>query len=373
MTATFSVHQKELLSLLASMQPICNKRTTLDVTETVLFNVTTRELTIKATDLEISLQATMVIDGTIDSPLSFLISGKRIFELVKEMEGSISFSLEEGQLKLTSKGIDLSLNTRDAADFPPFPERIENLMGIEGNDLLKLLNKVAFIIPQNNANNALNGMLLEINKAKMSMVATDGYSLAQVETSSYTLPEEHSWLIPKRAVMEIRKLTESNPTATIFLGACGNQLVFSGEHFNLFTKLIADSFPHYASVLNKDGFEPGKLAREPFVKTLKRTGCLLSGQFVGAKFNFSPGTMTVHLHNKEVGKLEEKIQLSEYAAQPFDTYFYSPYLLNGLLALHEDTVSFFVKNSSTPIIFESSSGQYSFTYLVMPVATMKAD
>ena len=372
MTETFSLPQKELLTLLASMQPICNRRTTLDVTETVLFNVTPRELTIKATDLEISLQATMLIEGSLSEPLSFLISGKRIFEIIKELDGTIIFSLEENQLKIRSKEIDLSLNTRHAQDFPPFPERIENLMGIEGGDLLKLLNKVAFIIPQNNANNALNGMLFEIGNEKLSMVATDGYSLARVETATYTLPEQHSWLIPKRAVMEIRKLTESNPSATIFIGACGNQLVFSGEHFNFFTKLIADQFPQYAPVLNKEGFAPARLTREPFLKTLKRTGCLLSGQFVGAKFSFCPGTMTVQLHNKEVGKLEEKIALSDYAAEPFETYFYSPYLLNGLQALTEDTVSFFIKNGSTPIIFESLSASYNFTYLVMPVATARA-
>lgn len=368
MNVTFITKQKELLSLLSSMQPICNKRTTLDVTETVLFHITPRELTLKATDLEISLQSTMPIESNSSEATSFLIPGKRIFDLVKEMDGDIQFKLENNQLHLSSKGVDLALNIKDAADFPPFPERIENMMSIEGVTLLKLLNKVAFLIPQNNANNALNGMLLEINDKNMSMVATDGHCLAKIETPHYTLGEAKSWLIPKRAVMEVKKLVEGKPASPIFLGMCGKQLVFSGEHFNFFTKLIADAFPQYEGVLDKEGFLPARLARDPFVKTLKRTGCLLSGQFVSTTFTFSPGVMNVKLYNKDVGKLEESIALESYEADPVESRFYSPYLLNGLHVFPEDQVTFYIKNGAKPIIFETDADEYHFTYLVMPVS-----
>lgn len=368
MNGSFKTNQKELLSLLSSMQPICNKRTTLDVTETVLFQVTPKELTLKATDLEISLQSTMAIESDFTETASFLIPGRRIFELVKEIDGDIEFILDDTQLKLTSGNVDLSLNIKDAAEFPRFPERIENMLCMEAPFLLQLLNKVAFLIPQNNANNALNGMHLEIDSEKTSMVATDGHCLAKVTTSKYTLPEKHKWLIPKRAVMEIKKLVESNTAAPIFLGTCGNQLVFSGNHFNLFTKLIADSFPHYEPVLDKEGFIPASMTKDSLMRTLKRTGCLLSGQFISTNFTFSTGGVDVKLHNKEVGKIEERIPMDNYQADPIESKFYSPYLLNGLQAFNEDSIPFFIKNSTKPIIFEAENEALHFTYLVMPVS-----
>src|SRR3989304_6843106 len=108
MEGKFVVAQKELLSLLVSMQPICNKKTTLDVTESILFEVAPRELTLKATDLEISLQSNTDIESDCEETLKFLISGKRIFELVKEMDGDIEFKTEGNQLRLKSGGIDLA-------------------------------------------------------------------------------------------------------------------------------------------------------------------------------------------------------------------------------------------------------------------------
>jgi DNA polymerase-3 subunit beta len=373
MDGKFTAPQKELILLLSSMQPICNKRTTLDITESILFTVTSRELTLKATDLEVSLQATMDVESDFTESKGFLISGKRIFELVKELDGTIEFILQDTQLQLRAGGVDLALNIKDVQEFPPFPERIENLMHVDAPFLLDLLNKVAFLIPQNNANNALNGMLLEFDATSMSMVATDGHSLARITTSQYMLAEEKKWLMPKRAVMELKKLLETHTSDNVFLGTCGNQLVFSGKNFNFFTKLISDPFPQYKSVLNKEGFVPARLGRDTFLKTLKRTSCLLAGQFVATNFAFSTGALKVSMKNKEVGALEETLSLESFEGALVESRFYSPYLLNGLQVFPEEAVSFFIKNNSKPIIFESASAQYEMTYLVMPVSANQTE
>ena len=83
--------------------------------------------------------------------------------------------------------LNLALNIKDAQEFPPFPERIENLMQLNASFLLEMLNKVAFLIPQNNANPALNGYYLEISEKEFKMTTTDGHCLAQVSTEKYTL------------------------------------------------------------------------------------------------------------------------------------------------------------------------------------------
>lgn len=369
MDGKFIVTQKELLGLLSAMQPICNRKTTLDVTESIFFQVAPRELTLKSTDLEISLQSSMLIDSDLTETMSFLISGKRIFEIIKEMDGNIEFCVHENQLALKSGGVDLALNIKGTEEFPPFPERIENLMNFKAAFILQMLNRVAFLIPQNNANSALNGMLLEINPEQMNMVATDGHSLAQVVTKKYTLAEEKRWLMPKRAVLELKKLFESSSQEEdIFLGTCGNQLVFSGKNFNFFTKLISDPFPQYKPVMDKEGFMPATMPKEAFLRTLKRTSCLLAGQFVSSTFRFTPGLLKVSMQNKEVGKLDEELLLENYAAQDVESRFYAPYLLNGLQAFSEKNLQFFIKNGAKPIIFESQEEDIVQTYLVMPVS-----
>jgi len=369
----FVVEQKPLLSILSSMQPICTKRTTLETTTTILFQISHKELVLKSTDLEISLQASYILqENDIAEPRMFLVSGRRLFDLIKELEGNITFIVDSNSLIVKSGSVNVALNIQDAQNFPPFPERIENLMQLNAPFFLELLNKVSFLIPQNNANNSLNGLLLEISNDELKMTTSDGHCLAQVKTSAYSLEEPCKWLLPRRAIFEVKKILEISNDSSIFLGLCGNQLVFSGESFNFFTKLLVDSFPAYAAALNKEGFVPARLERSSFIKTLRRSACLLSGQFIATNFAFSTDRLKVSLHNKEVGTLEEELPVIDFTGDESEIRFYAPYLLSGLQVFPGEYIQFYLQGKARPIIFDAQGtnekNEYNMFYLVMPVA-----
>lgn len=370
MHVSFVTDQKSLLSILSAMQPICGKRTTLEATSCILFNVRPKELILKATDLEISLQASCDLqEYDADEPSSFLVSGKRIFELVKELDGAIHFTLTDTQLLMKAGLVHLALHIKDIQEFPPFPERIENLMHVNASFLMGMINKVAFLIPQNNANPALNGLYLEVAGSDMKMTTTDGHCLAQATaTGNFSLEKASHWLLPRRAIVEIKKLLESAPTMDVFMGVCGNQLVFSGDSFNFFTRLLSSPFPKYEAILDKDAFIPAKVSRPHFLKTLRRSACLLSGQFIATQFGFEPAGLKVIMQNKEVGKLEEEVPLEGFHGARLDVRFYAPYLLSGLQVFSDDFIQFYLKNSTKPIMFESQEAAYRLLYVVMPVA-----
>jgi DNA polymerase III subunit beta len=370
MDKRFTVNQKSLISLLASMQPICSKRTAIDTTSTILFQVGHKELVLKSTDLEISLlEHCLLIDSDFGESYSFLVSGKRIFEIVKELDGLICCTLTQSHVSLQAGEVNIALNIKSADEFPPFPERIENIMHLEAPLIKLLLDNVAFLIPQNNANPALNGLLLEINSSGLTMTTTDGHCLAQVMTNHTSLSEARSWLLPRRAIFELKKILENSEDTTLFLGICGNQLAFSGELFNFFTKVLAEQFPHYTAILDKTNFIPATIDRQRFLKTLKRSTCLLSGHFIATKFSFAHNAVRVSLQNKEVGTLDEQVPLTTFSAyNNIDIRFYAPYLLSGVQAFSENTITFFLKNNTSPIIFEDHNDDYRMTYLVMPVS-----
>lgn len=369
MKQKFTIDKKELMPLLAAMQPICTKRTTLDATSSLLFQIGQRELVLKSTDLEVSLQAScMLEESSFTDTVLFLVSGKRMFDLVRELEGVITFELTHNKLELRAQGVNLSLNIKEAQEFPAFPERIENLMSIATKDLTELLESVSFLIPQNNSNPGLNGLFVEVSPEGLTMTTTDGHCLAQARSTTYTLTESKSWLVPRRAIFELKKLLENFGDQTIFVGICSHQLVFSGEIFNFFTKLLVTPFPEYRAILDKNTFQPARIDRNQFIKTLRRSTCLLSGQFLATKFTFNPDRLKVALYNKEVGSLEEELALGDFNSEELEIRFYTPYLLNGLQVLPEDGFRFYLKNGARPIIFESVKDALQVTYLVMPVS-----
>jgi len=365
----FSIDQKRLSHMLASMQTICAKRTTLDATSAVLFQAGHHELILKSTDLELSLQYSCPLEqSALGDQTTFLVPGRRLFELTKDLDGAIDVHIQQNNIALKAGNAHLTLNIKDPAEFPPFPERIENLLDIKTGDLIGLIEKVAFLVPQNNANPALNGVLLEIDSDGMTMTATDGHCLAQAHTARYSTDEKRKWLLPRRVILELKKILDGSIDQKVFLGLCGNQVVFSGESFNLFTKLLVDSFPEYQQILKKDGFTKRSASRQGFIKALRRAACLLSGQFIATEFLFKDNLLEIAMHNKEVGKLYEQLTLTEFVEGELALHFYAPYLLEGLQMLPGDQVTFWLASKVRPVIFDAVDGDINMTYLVMPVS-----
>lgn len=370
MSNSFVLDQKEFLATLFFMQSICTKKTTISSTSCILFQILNKELILKSTDLEISLQYSCTLKESSIEQASFLVPGKKIFDVVKEMSGDIECTFDSKQLTLKAgKKINISFNIKDSQEFPPLPERIENLMQIDSSFLSNMLSKVSFLIPQNNATPALNALFLEINNEGFKLTTTDGHCLAQVTSSKYTLEQEKKWLLPRKAIFELKRILENAHIATIFLGTCDNQLVFSGDSFNFFTKLFADQFPAYEAILQHDSFMPAKIDRAELVKTLRRSSCLLSGQFLATNFKFSKQNLRVSLKNSDIGNLSETLPMEGFDAESLELRFYSPYLLQGLQSFSEDeNVTCLLKSNSKPIIFKSDHDAYKLTYLVMPVS-----
>jgi len=370
----FIVEQKSLHAVLTAMLPICSRRTTLEVTSSILFHVRHRELILKSTDLEVALQASCTIEqSSIAEPLTFLVHGKRITDIIKELEGPITCSIENNQLSLRTQAGLVNLNLMSADQFPPFPERIENLTTMSSALMGELLKSVSFVIPSQHTNAALTGLLWEIGSHGVTMTATDGHCLAQARSSHATVEASHQWIVPRRAVMEIQKLIDTMNEHTLFMGICGKQLVISGEWFNFFTKVLAGPFPHYAPILQRDSFVPATIDRHQLVKTVRRAASLLSGQFVAAQFLFDQQTLHVTMHNKDVGMLSENIPLMTYDGEACEMRFYAPYLLSGLSVFQEEKVELFLESATKPIIFESLRPTgLKLIYLVMPVAAQGA-
>ncbi len=370
MSYSFIVSQKDLLTTLFFMQPICTKKTTITSTSCILFQILNKELILKATDLEISLQYSCVLKNSSVEQAQFLVPGKKIFDIVKEMDGDIECIFDNNQITLKAEQhINVSFNIKNAEEFPVLPERIENLMQLDAQFLSNMLGKVSFLIPQNNATSALNGLFLEISSKEFKLTSTDGHCLAQVTSDRYVLDKEKKWLLPRRAIFELKKILENSAAHSIFLGICEQQLVFSGDHFNFFTRVLADEFPKYESILQHDSFIPATMSKSDFIKTLRRSSCLLSGQFLATNFMFDKNQLKVSMKNNDIGNLEETLKIGNFTANKLEMRFYSPYLLQGLQAFEDDQLTCFLKSNSRPIIFKADNEMCRLMYLVMPVSS----
>jgi DNA polymerase-3 subunit beta len=372
----FFVEKQAIFSTLQSVQPICAKRTALDVTANILMQISPAELVLRATDLEISFQSSFQIESSLTENFQFTVHARRLMELVKDLEGNLCFAWDGSSLSISSNrnpDVGIVLATSPTDNFPTFPERIENLLDMDAHFVRSAINQVDPLIPSANANPALNGLLIKFDAEGVCFVATDGHSLAQLKTSKYVLSESYEWILPKKAVIELKKTLDLAAPERIFLGTCAGQLVFSGGNFNFFTRLIADKFPNYQPILDREDFSTGKIDKSLLCATLRRANSLLAGKFISAKFKFDKGSLEIWLDNKEIGSLKERVPLLGFTGPTISCSFYPPYVLTALVQVPQDTTSFMIKQGISPLFFDVSSNDVESTYLIMPVVNNDAD
>lgn len=384
MKLVFTLDQKSLALVLGLVQNICGKKTPLEATACVLFTMgETQEVIVRVTDLETSLQFILPAEIFVAEAQSVLVNARRLFDFVKDLSSTIRFSYDGTTLSINygsneawDPDFHLNLCTMDPTSFPAFPDKIENVINLETAFIQSSLDKVINLIPQNNINSSINGLLLDFDTEALNLVATDGHSLILIKNPSFNLSEPRAWTLPKKAVSELKRVLDAfvdlakSTTMSyeeVFLGICKGQVVFSGANFNFFTRLVAEPFPNYKAALNYESFSKGSLALSTLSPILKRVGYLLSGKFLPAEFLFKNNHLKVSFDNPDSGKFSEIMALEPKVALDCSLKFYSPYVLSCCSVFDNVVVDFYIKSKTSPIFFKQDFPSFSMVYLIMPI------
>ena len=140
------------------------------------------------------------------------IAGRSLIEFVSQLpEGEITVEKLGGEAVFSAKGYSARFATMPADEFPAIPQ-IEKgtTFEIDARELAGAIDRVAFCAAQDEGRPILTGVLCEIAKGKMGVVATDGYRLSFDEVkiiSKEGLPS-FKIIMPAKALVEVGKIIE---------------------------------------------------------------------------------------------------------------------------------------------------------------------
>src|SRR5688572_15064916 len=164
-------------------------------------------LTLAATDMEISLRAS--VPGGVTGDGAVVVPGRLLTDLVRLLpDDSVTLAHEEGDgvLAITSGSHSSRLNVYSAEDFPRLPPTDVELHTIAAPALLATIEKVARAASRDESRPVLTGILVRFEGDKLIMAATDSYRLAVKETELETSGADLDAIIPARALQELARL-----------------------------------------------------------------------------------------------------------------------------------------------------------------------
>ncbi len=164
-------------------------------------------LTLAATDMEISLRAS--IAGDTAGEAAVVVPGRLLADLVRLLpDESVTLTHEEGEgvVTVVAGSHTSRLNVYSAEDFPRLPSTEVQLHEIDCEALLATIDKVGRAASRDESRPVLTGVLVRFEGDKLVMAATDSYRLAVKDTALSTPGPDLDAIIPARALQELARI-----------------------------------------------------------------------------------------------------------------------------------------------------------------------
>ncbi|HVH59938.1 MAG TPA: DNA polymerase III subunit beta, partial [Candidatus Sulfotelmatobacter sp.] len=366
----FSVTKSALLNELSMTQGVVERKTTIPILSNLLVEARGSQLTITATDLELSIRTSC--EAKVKKEGAGTIPAKKLLELVRLLpEGEIKVRLLENQwVEITSDRKKYKLVGMAKENFPALPSIPHTLVKIPAAILQSLISKTKFAISMEESRYTLNGGLMILRPDTLSMVATDGHRLALAETDHKLsgMNGELKVLVPKKAMDEVEKLSDAAGSDAQFdFAKDESHLFFQVNHRLLISRILTGQFPNYEAVLPRDNNKHVVIERGELTDAVRRVSQLADQRSHAVKFSISDEGLEISASSPEYGEAKESIE-KEYKGDPIAIGFNSSYMLDFLGAAADGPVSIELKDEQSagqlrPLADES----YRYRYIIMPM------
>lgn len=373
----FHIDRDPFLKMLSRIQTVVERRNTMPILGNALLEVREQRLTVSATDLEVSLRTTCVVE--VDIPGRLAVNAKTLFEIVRELPpGSIRLRQDAGnRLRLVSGRARFDLAGLSGEEFPEIPHPDGNDRYLFENAVLaKMFAETHFAMSYDDSRFTLNGIFLQFTpasgedgeSARMRMVATDTHRLAMVDKDLASGSSEgKEVIIPKKAVHEIRKiLDDDSQDVELIMGS--THIQFVKPDITLISKLVQGRFPDYQRVIPEQNNLKLNVARRDLDSVVKRISVLSHEKSRGIRLQVSENQMKISSNNPEQEAGEEEMVVSFDGEKPFSIGFNARYLREILTAMQGDQVRFVLKDETSPaLVFDPDQKDALFVLMPMRV------
>jgi DNA polymerase-3 subunit beta len=341
------------------VQSVVERRNTIPILSNVLLSATQGRVAFSATDLDMEIADSSPAQvegvGQVTAPAHTL------YEIVRKLpEGadvSLSYTGEDPRLTVQAGRSRFNLPVLPAGDFPMMSsEGLSDPIGIDTNDLTRLIDKTRFAISTEETRYYLNGLYLhavvEDGAAKLRAVATDGRRLALAEMPA---PEGFSGapgvIIPRKTINEVRRLMD-DAGETITMGVSAQKVRFGFDHAAMTSKVIDGSFPPYERVIPRENKRVLTLDNALFAAAVDRVATISTEQSRAVKLWVESGRMTLTVRNMDAGQAVEELEV-DYEGEPFETGFNARYILDVTSQIGGEIAEFrFAENASGAYVLD---------------------
>lgn len=361
----------DLCDAVITVSRAINPKTANPILEGIKIVASNDELTLSATDLELSIEKK--IKAEVRQEGETVVPGRFFGELIKKLTGEqIELRLvENNTIKIKYTDSETTVQCLPVYEFPNL-KKLENASEIEitKRALKNLITKTVFSVAADDTRPVLTGCLLEVNGQEIRSVALDGYRMAvyaeKVEGNTIT----NNVVVPARSLNEIAKLLDDSEDKIKLLMQDNFLMVDTGASV-LTTRLLEGEFINYQQILSKSFETSIKINRKQLEDALERASLLSKiGQNNLVQFDIQDSNLTISSRS-EIGNIRENLTIA-LDGKELIIAFNARYFMEALRTINEEYVMVKFNQAQNPcVICSCDENTDNYIYLILPVRLMK--
>lgn len=323
-------------------------------------------LELTATDLEFGVRC--IIPVEIIEHGDIVLPSRYITELIKKLPDlPVYFETDHFSTGAVIKygQSETIINGFPADEFPhvSFESESPDLI-FESASFKDAVRKVSYAVSQEETQPVYTGILLEIGKSEVNLVATDTHRLAQ-----YTLPLEQessqdiNLIIPGKTLIELTKVITESETK-IHFSLIGNQVLFKAGNISFISRLIDGKFPNYRQVIPSDYISRVCLKTRDLLEATDRASLMARERAPVIKLYIDKSILSIKV-STEAGRVYEEVTIN-HEGEPLQVAFNARYLSDALRIIGTEDVEMEFTGPLSPSVLRPA-GIANYFSLLLPV------
>lgn len=338
----FVVSSSELLTHLQAISRAISSKSQLPVLDCFLFDLKGSELSMTASDLEVTMTTRMATESTEgDGRLAF--PSKILLEILKKLpEQPLRFeaNLDTLTVDIFSERGKYNFVGQPAEDYPSIPEVEEDKASkirVPTSLLLTGINKTLFATADDELRPVMNGILFEFSPENLTFVSSDSHKLVRYRRLDANCAFEASFILPKKPASLLKNVLPRE-TGDVEIEFDNKNAFFNLPNYKLVCRLVEGNYPSYNAVIPQDNPNKVVIDRIDLSNTLGRVS-IFSSQ--------SSNLVKLHLTSNEVVISAQDIDFSisafeklncQYEGQEMEIGFKSVFLADILDNISSDDI-----------------------------------
>ncbi len=364
----FTCSQQTLSKALNTVSKAVSTRTTLPILKGILLQAKSDgTIVLTASDLEISIQKEL--NASVEAEGSVVVISKLFGDIIRKLPNE-DISIEEkedGNILIKTNSSEFTVVSLPVEEFPKIGDKEEYTEDISfDREIFKdMVRKTSFAASIDESKGILVGILTEINKEKVNMVALDGFRLS-LASEEMTSSSENSFIISAKIMNEISKIISDDDSEDDIRISMGQKKAsFKIGNTEVILRLMEGEFIKYRDIIPADNPINVIVGKDILLESIERASLLAKeGKNNLIKMSMKNNLLTVTSRSEE-GNVKEEI-IMEKTGDDLEIGFNSKFVIDVLKAIDDEEISMNFKTGTTPCVVKPVEGN-AYEYLILPV------